>query len=346
MRPMLAAGRASSSAPPSRRGSPHVDKFVTRAVFPGRDRAGADRCVSPRASNENAPSTSDHRVPPALILIGGRGCGKSALCRRLMAADSRFVLRSLDDMIVEEAGMEIPQIVQRFGWRHFRDLEFEICQRVADDARRVRTTGTTKSVSRTTGTTVSVSRMEGTTDRVSSESVSSSETTDDSPDDSTDDSTDDSPSDDSKDSPDDQTRWFLIDAGGGVVVDLDEFGEETYSSRKVEALRGNVDATTGKRENVLVYIKRDVRYLVTRTSGDRNRPELRYGRRGFPKSRRTVCPYKTDPFRFNREVTARRSGTSCKKGCRGTSTPRITWWTLRGGYVLGLSQIRHTLFYL
>lgn len=55
---------------------------------------------------------------------------------------------------------------------------------------------------------------------------------------------------------------------------MDEFGEETYSSRKVEALRGNVDATTGKRENVLVYIKRDVRYLVTRTSGDRNRPEL------------------------------------------------------------------------
>ena len=33
----------------------------------------------------------------SLIAIGGRGCGKSALCKRLVASDPRFTLRSLDD---------------------------------------------------------------------------------------------------------------------------------------------------------------------------------------------------------------------------------------------------------
>ena len=133
-----------------------------------------------------------------LILIGGRGCGKSALCRRIMAAEPRFSLYSLDDIIVESSGMSIPRMVQDFGWRHFREVEFEVCKRVALLCDR---------------------------------------------------------------------GWCLIDAGGGVVVDLDDDGDETYSQRKVDTLKRN---GLGK----IVYLRRDVEYLVTRTSGDRNRPSL------------------------------------------------------------------------
>lgn len=115
-----------------------------------------------------------------------------------MAAEPRFSLYSLDDIIVESSGMSIPRMVQDFGWRHFREVEFEVCKRVALLCDR---------------------------------------------------------------------GWCLIDAGGGVVVDLDDDGDETYSQRKVDTLKRN---GLGK----IVYLRRDVEYLVTRTSGDRNRPSL------------------------------------------------------------------------
>ena len=157
------------------------------------------------------------RTPHAsLILIGGRGCGKSALCKRLVASDPRFDLRVLDDMIVEEAGMSIPKIVKERGWRWFRDAEFSACERVAARARERRAFG----------------ELEG-----------------------------------------NPHLWTLIDAGGGVVVDLDDDGNEVFSERKVDALRG-ATTKTGARENVLVYLRRDVGYLVNRTMGDKNRPSL------------------------------------------------------------------------
>jgi len=60
-------------------------------------------------------------------------------------------------------------------------------------------------------------------------------------------------------------EWALIDAGGGVLVDLDLDGNEVYSERKASALR---------RSGLLVYIKRDVEYLIGRVEGDANRPDL------------------------------------------------------------------------
>ena len=40
--------------------------------------------------------------------------------------------------------------------------------------------------------------------------------------------------------------WTLIDAGGGVVVDLDDKGKEYYSERKVAALtRGGLGKVVG-----------------------------------------------------------------------------------------------------
>ena len=148
--------RTSRPGPPrtSRPGPPRTSR-------PRRERSGPPpRARPPEGSSSRAPA-------PALILIGGRGCGKSALCRRLVAADGRFTLYSLDDMIVEEAGMSIPDIVDTRGWAWFRDLEYDVCVKAARLAR------------------------------------------------------------------EDASGWTLIDAGGGVVVDLDEHGNETYSQRKV-----------------------------------------------------------------------------------------------------------------
>ena len=153
-------------------------------------------------------------APPALVLIGGRGCGKSALCRSIAAADPRFTLHSLDDMIVRDAGAAIPAIVDERGWHHFRDLEFEACETAA---------------------------------RLAADATHHED-------------------------------WTLIDAGGGVIVDLDAAGNEIFSKRKIDALRGGrareADAARRRRRNVIVYIKRDVSYLLNRTSGDANRPSL------------------------------------------------------------------------
>jgi shikimate kinase len=66
-------------------------------------------------------------------------------------------------------------------------------------------------------------------------------------------------------------RGALIDCGGGVVVDLDDSGEEIYSERKVELLREN---------GLVVYLRRDSDYLYQRTSGDPNRPPLS-GKKSF-----------------------------------------------------------------
>jgi len=65
-----------------------------------------------------------------LVLIGYRGTGKSAvaaiLSRRLGMASV-----SLDEEIVRQAGMPIPEIVEKRGWPWFRDLESEIVERFA-----------------------------------------------------------------------------------------------------------------------------------------------------------------------------------------------------------------------
>jgi shikimate kinase len=184
-----------------------------------------------------------------------------------VAADGRFTLYSLDDMIVEEAGMSIPDIVDTRGWAWFRDLEYDVCVKAARLAR------------------------------------------------------------------EDASGWTLIDAGGGVVVDLDKNGNETYSQRKVRRRDPSFFARTARsrrsrpiptfppeatdaptygsirhpsslvafpscphrsrspfspspkprvtqietlrgERNVIVYLKRDVAYLLNRTSGDKNRPSL------------------------------------------------------------------------
>lgn len=66
-----------------------------------------------------------------LILIGYRGAGKSSV-GRLLAERLGWDLISTDAEIVRKAGLPVPDIVQRFGWDHFRNLESAVCRELAD----------------------------------------------------------------------------------------------------------------------------------------------------------------------------------------------------------------------
>jgi len=62
-----------------------------------------------------------------LVLIGYRGTGKSAIARRLAGLLERRAV-SLDEEIIRQAGMPIPDIVATHGWVHFRDIEETVCR--------------------------------------------------------------------------------------------------------------------------------------------------------------------------------------------------------------------------
>jgi len=65
-----------------------------------------------------------------VVLIGYRGTGKSTV-GKLVAARLGRVLVSTDAEIVKSVGQSIPEIVEKNGWEHFRDLETKICQDLA-----------------------------------------------------------------------------------------------------------------------------------------------------------------------------------------------------------------------
>lgn len=67
-----------------------------------------------------------------LVLVGGRGCGKSSLAKRLARTSRHFMLFSLDALIrYEAAGAKIPDIVAREGWAGFRARELAVVEKVA-----------------------------------------------------------------------------------------------------------------------------------------------------------------------------------------------------------------------
>jgi len=130
-----------------------------------------------------------------LVLIGGRGCGKTSISKRVSLANRGFMLFSTDALIRYEAGgLTIPEIVEEHGWQRFREFEFEVLDKLAK-----------------------------------------------------------------------MRAGVLLDCGGGVVVDLDEHGEEVFSERKVERLRA---------DGLVVYLQRDHQFLADKIAGDANRPDL------------------------------------------------------------------------
>jgi len=62
-----------------------------------------------------------------------------------------------------------------------------------------------------------------------------------------------------------QMSEVIVDCGGGVMVDLDDAGEEAYSERKVAALHAG---------GPVVWLRGDIERLAAKTAGDPQRPDL------------------------------------------------------------------------
>ncbi len=60
-----------------------------------------------------------------IVLIGYRGTGKSVVAK-LVVKRLGTACVGMDAQIVEQAGMSIPDIVEKFGWPGFRDRETEL----------------------------------------------------------------------------------------------------------------------------------------------------------------------------------------------------------------------------
>lgn len=150
----------------------------------------------PRYTSTAMAKRSKHlEIRRNLALIGGRGCGKTSIAKRVALSNKGFTLFSTDALIRYEAGGgTIPEIVEDRGWTGFRDLELEVLEKVTA-----------------------------------------------------------------------MKSGVLLDCGGGIVVDLDEHGDEVFSERKVERLRA---------DTVVIYLKRDHQFLADKIEGDANRPDL------------------------------------------------------------------------
>ena len=57
-----------------------------------------------------------------IVLIGYRGTGKSAVAG-LVAEKQGMTCVNMDAEIVNSAGRSIPEIVEKYGWEKFRDME-------------------------------------------------------------------------------------------------------------------------------------------------------------------------------------------------------------------------------
>ena len=65
-----------------------------------------------------------------IVLIGYRGAGKSVVAKIISERTGRDVV-STDERIVEKAGTSIPEIVEKHGWNHFRDMESDVIEEVS-----------------------------------------------------------------------------------------------------------------------------------------------------------------------------------------------------------------------
>ena len=57
-----------------------------------------------------------------IVLIGYRGTGKSAVAG-ILSQKLGWPVLGLDNLIVEREHCSIPEIVEKFGWDYFRDVE-------------------------------------------------------------------------------------------------------------------------------------------------------------------------------------------------------------------------------
>jgi len=65
-----------------------------------------------------------------IVLIGYRGTGKSRV-GEILAQRLNMNCMGMDGMIVQKAGISVPEIVESFGWSKFRDLETDVARTLA-----------------------------------------------------------------------------------------------------------------------------------------------------------------------------------------------------------------------
>ncbi|MBQ3403798.1 MAG: shikimate kinase, partial [Oscillospiraceae bacterium] len=75
-----------------------------------------------------------------IVLIGMPGCGKTTVARELSKRTDRPIYDT-DDMIVEKAGMSIPEIFKSRGEAGFRALETEILRKISAESGLILATG-------------------------------------------------------------------------------------------------------------------------------------------------------------------------------------------------------------
>lgn len=75
-----------------------------------------------------------------IILVGYRGTGKSTV-GKILAGRLGMAYISMDDEIVRRAGLPVPEIVNRYGWPGFRDLESALARELSARDRTVIDTG-------------------------------------------------------------------------------------------------------------------------------------------------------------------------------------------------------------
>ncbi len=65
-----------------------------------------------------------------IVLIGYRGTGKSVVAE-VLSDSLKIKAIGMDAEIVKRAGLTIPEIVERYGWDRFRDIESEVALEVS-----------------------------------------------------------------------------------------------------------------------------------------------------------------------------------------------------------------------
>ncbi len=75
-----------------------------------------------------------------LVLIGMRGAGKSTV-GRIIAAKINYQFLDTDDLIWQATQMTIKNIIDNYGWDHFRKLESEVVEQVSMNKKTIISTG-------------------------------------------------------------------------------------------------------------------------------------------------------------------------------------------------------------
>jgi len=66
-----------------------------------------------------------------IAIIGYRGAGKTSVSK-ILARKIGIKLLSTDKMIVQKTKMEIKEIIHKYGWEKFRDIEEEIIRQIPE----------------------------------------------------------------------------------------------------------------------------------------------------------------------------------------------------------------------